>query len=82
MSSATNFHSALILTTLWSNSADNKFVIFFLFFPENRILQFMQIVETICMKCQTCFFFVCVGWWVGGDGGGGGGWGRGGGGGR
>ena len=30
-------------TTLWANSADNK-LIFFLFFPENRIRYFMQIV--------------------------------------
>ena len=29
---------------LWTNSADNKFVNFFLFFPENWIWHFMQIV--------------------------------------
>ena len=33
----------LVFTTLWANSADNK-LIFFLFFPENRIWHFMQIV--------------------------------------
>ena len=32
-------------TTLWAYSADNKLVIFFLFFPENRILHFMQTVS-------------------------------------
>ena len=32
---------------LWANSADDKFMIFFLFFfPENRICHFMQIVST------------------------------------
>ena len=36
--------SELTLTTLWANSADDKLVIVFLFFPENRIWHFMQIV--------------------------------------
>ena len=27
----------LTFTTLWANSADNKLVLFFLFFQENRI---------------------------------------------
>ena len=36
--------NALTFTNLWANLADNKMVIFFLFFPENRIWQFMQIV--------------------------------------
>ena len=36
---------ALTFTTLWANLADNKLVIFFLFFPENRIWHFMQIVS-------------------------------------
>ena len=32
------------------------FEIFFLFFSENRLWHFMQIVqETICMKCQSLF---------------------------
>ena len=35
----------LTFTTLLANSADN-IVIFFLFFPENRIWQFMQIIST------------------------------------
>ena len=28
---------------------------FFLFFPENMILQFMQIVSTVCIKCLILF---------------------------
>ena len=36
---------ALTFTFLWANSADDKLVVFFLFFPENRILHFMQIVS-------------------------------------
>ena len=41
----------------WENSADDKLKIFFLFFQENRLWYFMQIVseETICMKYQTYF---------------------------
>ena len=35
---------ALTLTSLLANSADDKLVIFFLFYPENRIWCFMQIV--------------------------------------
>ena len=35
----------LTFTTLWANSADYKFIIFFLFFPENGIWHFMQIVS-------------------------------------
>ena len=34
--------------TNWNN--------FFLFSQENQIWHFMQIVETICMKCQILFF--------------------------
>ena len=39
------------------NSADDKSMIFFLFFPENRICYFMQISlkETVCMKCLILF---------------------------
>ena len=44
-----NYH-----TTLQPNSSDNK-LIFFLFFSENRLWYFMQIVSTICMKCQSLF---------------------------
>ena len=36
---------SLIFTTLWANSAENKLVILFLFFPENRILHYIQIVS-------------------------------------
>ena len=35
----------LSFTTLWSNSADNKLMIRLLFFPENRLWYFMQIVS-------------------------------------
>ena len=47
----------LTFTTLLANSADDKLVIFFLLFPENRFWHFMQIVssETICMKYQKLF---------------------------
>ena len=37
--------STLTFTTLWANSADDDSMIFFLFFPENRIWHFMQIVS-------------------------------------
>ena len=40
----------LTFAILWANSADNILMIFFLFFPENRIRHFMQIVSN-CMKC-------------------------------
>ena len=35
----------LHLTTLWADSADDKLMIIFLFFLENRIWHFMQIVS-------------------------------------
>ena len=35
----------LTFTTLWAFSADDKMMLFFLFFPENRIWHFMQIVS-------------------------------------
>ena len=35
----------LTFTTPWANSADNKSMIFFLFFSANRIWHFMQIVS-------------------------------------
>ena len=35
----------LTITTLWANSADDKLMIFFLFFPENRLWHFMQIIS-------------------------------------
>ena len=37
--------SILTFTTLWAFSADDKMMLFFLFFPENRIWHFMQIVS-------------------------------------
>ena len=40
---------------LWANSADDKLMIFFLIFLENRIWHFMQILLTICMECQILF---------------------------
>ena len=44
-------------TTLLANSADDKLVIFYLFFSENRLWHFMLIVslETVCTKCQILF---------------------------
>ena len=35
----------LTLSRIWANSADDKLMIFFLFFPENTISLFMQIVS-------------------------------------
>ena len=35
--------SVLTFTTLWVNSVNDKFMIFSLFFPENRTCHFMQI---------------------------------------
>ena len=60
------FKQYLTFRTLLANSAGDKLIIFFLFFPENRTWHFMQIVsigdkcklsplETICMKCQILF---------------------------
>ena len=37
------YHS---LRILWANSADNKLMIFFFIFPENRIRHFMQIISS------------------------------------
>ena len=39
----------LTFTTLWANSADDKLLIFFLFFPENKIWHFMHIASS-----ETC----------------------------
>ena len=38
-------HFQLTFTNLWAFSADDKLMIFFLFFPVNRIQHFMQIVS-------------------------------------
>ena len=47
----------LTLTTQWADSADDKLVIFFLFFLENRSDTSCKLSpkETICMKCQIPF---------------------------
>ena len=37
---------SLTLTMLWANLTDNKLMIFFLFFQENRLQHFMQIVPS------------------------------------
>ena len=39
---ATSDSADLTIITLWANSADNKLMFVFLFFPENRIQHFMQ----------------------------------------
>ena len=41
------------ITTLWTNLANNKLVIFFLLFPENRFWHFMK---TICMMSKPVFW--------------------------
>ena len=41
--------------TLWANSADDRFVTFFLVFPENRLCHFMQIVCLWDILCQWLF---------------------------
>ena len=40
------FFITFTLSTLWANSADDKLVILVLYFPENRIWYFMQIVSS------------------------------------
>ena len=37
--------ASLTFTTLWANSADDKLMIVFLFFPENRVWHFEHIVS-------------------------------------
>ena len=39
------FNPFLTLTTVWADLADDTVMTFFLFFPENRIWQFMQTVS-------------------------------------
>ena len=48
---------ALTVTTVWANSADNKLIILFLLFPENRfdISCKLSPWETIFMQCQHLF---------------------------
>ena len=50
-------YSTLALSTLWTKSADVKFMVFFLFFPRKHDLTFHAncLLETICMKCQVLF---------------------------
>ena len=38
-------NKTLIFIILWAYSTDDKLVIFFLFFPENRIKHFKQIIS-------------------------------------
>ena len=48
---------SLNLITVWANSADDKFIIFFLFFSANSfdISCILSPKETICIKCQNLF---------------------------
>ena len=54
----------LTFTILWANSAEDKLLIFFLFFQENRIWHFMQIVSIIYEEFQNFlsenFYFLVV----------------------
>ena len=48
----------LSFTSLWPNLADNKLMIFFLFFPEDRIWYFKQIIcigDNLHAMVKTCF---------------------------
>ena len=45
MLSVANLHGAFTFSTLWANSADDKLIIFFSFFLENRFRHLMQIVS-------------------------------------
>ena len=48
--------TVIIFTTVWTNSAEDKLMIIFLFYPQNRLWYFMQTVSlTVCMKCQILF---------------------------
>ena len=50
-----NFSKILTFTTLWTYSVDDKWIIFFISFPENRLIFHANCQETICMKCQSLF---------------------------
>ena len=50
------FYDILSITTLWTNSADDKLMIFFLFFPEKSMWHFMQTV----FIGDNLHEFVCV----------------------
>ena len=48
----------LTFITLWANSADDEFIIFFSYFPQKQGFDIsckLSPLETICIKCQTCF---------------------------
>ena len=57
MLSSAVVNSVLTFTTLLANSADNKLVIFFLFFPENRFWYFIKIVSIgeFAQNIKNCF---------------------------
>ena len=57
------FYNLHGMFTLWANSADDKFMIFFLFFPENRICYFLQIVSCKIVSCLSwnCLY-ICLHW--------------------
>ena len=52
----------LTISTLWAKLADDKVMIFFLFFPKkigSGISCNLSPEETICMRCQMHFFLFC-----------------------
>ena len=51
-------HWPSTFTTVWANSADDKLVIFCLFFPESRIWHFMQIVLWRQFAWNVKFYFL------------------------
>ena len=54
-----NFNLYILnFTTLWTNSADDKLILFFLFFPENKIWHFMQI--KVCVVGWSGLIL----WWI------------------
>ena len=57
------FSVLLTLVRLWTNSADDKLMIFFLFFQENRILHFMQIVSSSAEIFTQHAKFSCENYW-------------------
>ena len=47
----------LTFITVWTNSADGKLMIFFLFFPRKQALTFhADCLLMICMECQSFFW--------------------------
>ena len=51
---------SLTFTTFWTNLANNK-LIFFSFFPENRICHFVQIASIVFLQHQILVYTVCSG---------------------